>query len=71
MIDRDGDDAVATCVRQINHKIGELARCYGVAAVVAALTEVMGCASCITDSMERGSSIRALVERVSTHHGRN
>ena len=71
MIDRDSDDAVATCARKINHTIGELARCHGVAAVVAALTEVMGCASCITDSLERGASIRALVERVSAHHGRN
>ena len=71
MIDRNNDDAFATCVREINHTIGELARCYGVATVVAALTEVMGCASCITDSLERGASIRALVERVSARHGRN
>ena len=71
MIDWDSDDAVARCVRQINHTIGELARCHGVAAVVVALTEVMGCASCITDSLERGTSIRALVERVSAHHGRS
>jgi hypothetical protein len=71
MTDRNSEEAVAACVRKINHTVGELARCYGVAAVVAALTEVMGCASCITDSMERGASIRALVERVSAHHGRN
>jgi hypothetical protein len=70
MNERDSNEAVAACVRTINHTIGELARCHGVAAVVAALTEVMGCASCLTDSMERGASIRALVERMSAP-GRN
>jgi len=55
---------VAICARTLNHTIGELARCYGTASVVAALTEVMGCASCATASVERGTSIRALVERV-------
>lgn len=56
---------VAGCVREINHTIGELARRYGAASVVIALTEVMGCASCATDSVERGASIRALMERMS------
>ena len=56
---------VAICVHQLNHTIGELARCYGAASVVVALTEVMGCASCATDSIERGASIRALLERMS------
>jgi hypothetical protein len=55
---------VAVCVRNLNHTIGELARCYGVASVVVALTEVMGCSSCATDSVERGAGIRALVERM-------
>jgi hypothetical protein len=55
---------VAICARRLNHTIGELARCYGTASVVAALTEVMGRASCATASAERGTSIRALVERV-------
>jgi len=41
-----------------------LARSYGAASVVVALTEVMGCSSCTTDSAERGASIRALVERM-------
>jgi hypothetical protein len=56
---------VARCVRQLNYTIGELARRYGAASVVVALTEVMGCASCATDSVERGASIRALMERMS------
>lgn len=55
---------VASCVREINHTIGELARRYGPASVVVALTEVMGCASCATDSVERGASIRALMDRM-------
>jgi hypothetical protein len=64
----DGGEAVASCVRALNHTIGELARRHGVPAVVAALTEVMGCASCITDSVERGASIRVLVERMRGLH---
>jgi len=57
---------VASCVRELNHTIGELARRYGAASVVIALTEVMGCASCATDSIERGASIRALMDRMIT-----
>lgn len=67
----EGDDIggthssdVAMCVRTLNHTIGELASCYGTASVVTALTEVMGCASCATASVERGTSIRILVERL-------
>jgi hypothetical protein len=56
---------VALCVQALNHTIGELARRYGAAPVVVALTEVMGCSSCATDSIERGSSIHALLERMS------
>lgn len=55
---------VAACVRQLNYTVGELARVYGAAAVVVALTEVMGCESCAMDSVERGLSIRALMERI-------
>lgn len=56
---------VASCVRALNHTIGGLARVYGAASVVVALTEVMGCASCATDSVERGASIRELMDRMS------
>jgi len=52
---------VALCVRTLNHTIGELARCYGTHAVVAALTEVMGCTSCRTYSVD---SLHALVEHM-------
>jgi hypothetical protein len=55
---------VAICVRKLNHTIGELARCYGAVSVVVALTEVMGCSACATDSVQRGAGIRALVERM-------
>lgn len=55
---------VAICVRKLNDTIGELARCYGAFSVVVALTEVMGCSACATDSIERGASIRALVDRM-------
>ncbi len=63
--DIDAQD-VASCVREINHAIGVLARRYGAASVVVALTEVMGCASCATDSVERGASIRALMDRMTS-----
>ena len=52
---------VAVCYEKLNDAIGELARRYGATSVVA-LTEVMGCSSCATDSVERGASIRALVD---------
>lgn len=55
---------VAVGVRKLNDTIGELARRYGAASVVVALTEVMRCSSCATDSVERGASIRALVQRM-------
>jgi hypothetical protein len=55
---------VAICARTLNHTMGELARWYGAASVVVALTEVMGCGFCMTDSVERHTSIRALVERL-------
>ncbi len=61
----DGGDAIATCVRRLNHTIGELARNHGVAAVVAALSEVIGCSFCVTDRIERGTSVRSLLERIS------
>ena len=57
---------VAVCVQTLNHTIGELARRYGAVSVVVALTEVMGCASCATDSVKRGSSLHALLERMSS-----
>jgi hypothetical protein len=56
-------EKVSICVRELDHTIGELARRYGAASVVLALTQVMGCASCASDSVERGLGIRALVER--------
>lgn len=59
------DSSVAICVHKLNHTIGELARFYGVASVVVALTEVMGCSSCAAGSVERGVSMRSLVERMS------
>jgi hypothetical protein len=68
MKQRNSPEAIAACVQTLNHTIGELARSYGVASVVAALTEVMGCASCVLDSVERGTSMRALVERMSSLH---
>jgi hypothetical protein len=69
MTDRDDSDgiadadskAVAACVRTLNHTIGQLANHFGAAAVVAALTEVVGCSACVGD-VNRG--IRALVERI-------
>jgi hypothetical protein len=55
---------VAVCMRKLNDTIGELARRYGTASVVVALTEIMGCSSCAMNSVERGASIRTLVERM-------
>jgi hypothetical protein len=69
MADRDDSDeiadadskAVAACVRALDHTIEQLANHYGAAAVVAALTHVMGCSACVGD-VSRGT--RALVERI-------
>jgi hypothetical protein len=69
MADRDDStgDAnakdVAVCVRMLNRTIGQLANRYGAASVAAALTEVMGCSSCVDDA-SRGTSIRALMKRI-------
>jgi hypothetical protein len=61
---RDADlQGVTVCVRTLNHTIGQLANRYGAASVVVALTEVVGCSSCVTD-VSRGWGIRALVERI-------
>jgi len=60
----EGSKEVAACVRQLNQTMGELARVFGASAVVVALTQVMGCESCAMDSVERGASIRALMERM-------
>jgi len=57
------EEKVSICVRELDHAIGELARRHGAASVVLALTQVMGCVSCASDSVGRGLSIRALVER--------
>ena len=69
MADRDDSNGgansrdVAVCVRTLNRTIGWLANRYGAASVAAALTEVMGCSSCL-DDVSRGMSIRALIERI-------
>ena len=62
-IRRADSSTVALCVRTLNDTIGELANRYGAAAVVAALTDVMGCATCM-DDVKRGTGIRALMERI-------
>ena len=53
----------AVCVRTLNRTIGQLANRYGAAAVVMALTEVMGCSSCMSD-VSCGRGIRALMKRI-------
>lgn len=58
----DGKNVVA-CVRVLNQTIGELARTHGTAPVVAALTEVMGCSSCL-GSRDRGTRMGALVKLI-------
>jgi hypothetical protein len=60
--DADSRD-VAVCVQTLNHTIGQLANCHGAAAVVAALTEVMGCSSCMSD-VSCGRGIRALMKQI-------
>lgn len=54
---------VAICVRTLDHTIGQLASCYGATSVVAALTEVMGCSSCVAD-VNRGTRIRSRMEQI-------
>jgi positive regulator of sigma E activity len=50
-------------VQTLNRTIGPLANRHGAAAVVAALTEVMGCSSCMSD-VSCGRGIRALMKRI-------
>lgn len=57
---------VADCSARLKVVISELARCYGAAAVVVALTEIVGCAACAKDGVERGTSIRGLIARIGT-----
>jgi hypothetical protein len=59
-------NSVAACTQKLGTLIGELAQRYGTAAVVVALTEVVGCWACAKDGVDRGASIRALIERMST-----
>jgi hypothetical protein len=68
MADRDESVAaanpadVSACVQTLNRTIGQLANRYGAAPVVAALTEVVGCSSCVDDA-SRGASIRTRMQR--------
>jgi hypothetical protein len=55
---------VSVCVLTLDRIIGELATRYGAASVAAALIEVVGCSSCAVDHVSRGTSIRALMERI-------
>ena len=55
--------AAGICLRILNDMILELARRHGVGAVVLALTEIVGCQSCIDDKAD-GDSVRALLERM-------
>jgi hypothetical protein len=60
--DADSKD-VTVCVRTLNHTIGQLANRYGAASVAAALTEVVGCSSCVGD-VSRSTGIRVLMKRI-------
>jgi hypothetical protein len=57
---------VRTCTDQLESALSQLQERYGIAAVLAALTEVAGCASCVGHTM-KGDSLRALIERIERH----
>jgi hypothetical protein len=69
MNDDDGSAApicdrdVAICTRILDDTIAGLAVRFGVVAVVAALTEVVGCHACVTGS-QRGAGMGALIEKM-------
>jgi hypothetical protein len=67
--DDDGDTTAARdaaiCARILDDTIAGLAAKFGVAPVVAALTEVVGCHACVTSSL-RGEGMRGLIERIGT-----
>jgi len=60
---QDEAQRVAICGRLLNDMIAHLAARFGVGAVVIALTEMVGCQSCVAEAT-RGASIRTLVERL-------
>ena len=68
MPDRDDEGEVnarnvSICTRILNDVIARLAARFGVANVVMALTEVVGCSQCVT-SPERGNGLRDLLDRL-------
>jgi hypothetical protein len=65
--DTDGNSTgvrdAAICRRILDDTITGLAVRFGVAPVVAALTDVVGCHSCVTSPL-RGAGLRELIERM-------
>ena len=65
--DNSGDSAgardTAICARILDDTISGLAVRFGVAPVVAALTEIVGCYACVTNSL-RGAGMRESIERM-------
>jgi hypothetical protein len=57
----------AICLRILNDMILQLGKRYGVSAVVLALTEIVGCQSCVSDKAN-GDSLRGLLERMDLAH---
>jgi len=53
----------AICARILDDTITGLAARFGVAPVVAALTEIVGCHACVTTPLRSGS-MRELIERM-------
>jgi hypothetical protein len=53
----------AICTRILDDTITGLAVRFGVAPVVAALTEIVGCYSCVTNPLQ-GAGMRALIKKM-------
>ncbi len=70
MTQKDDDEAdlldpsgVGICTRILNDTVAQLAVRYGVATVVFALTEIVGCSSCLNDA-SRTANLHSLIGKL-------
>ncbi len=54
---------VGICTRILNDTVAQLAVRYGVSTVVFALTEIVGCSSCLSDA-GRDANLHSLVDKL-------
>lgn len=56
-------DAKLVCVRILSDTVNDLAVRYGIEPVAMALTEIVGCGSCVSEAV-RGAGLRELLEKL-------